>query len=316
MDIKTQQFILKANKIHNNKYDYSNVIYINSKTVVKIVCPDHGEFEQTPERHVLKKFGCYKCGRESSKQKQTMSLDDFIHKANKKYNNKFDYTKVSYINSKCPVIILCPEHGMFEQTPEVHLRKNILYGCPQCGVNNVAIKLSKGTEDFILNAKQIFGNLYDYTLVQYKNSYTKVKILCKHHGVYEQTPTSHINNMAGCPYCNESSGEKIIRNYLTENHIEFSGQKIFKRCRNKRPLRFDFWLPEYNCCIEFDGEQHFKPHSWKGETAEQKQLNLYRVQLLDKIKNNFCFENNIRLLRIPYKNRSNITEILNDFLNR
>ncbi len=126
--LTTPQFISKANKTHNNKYDYSLVEYVNSKTKVKIICPIHGMFEQTPNNH-LSGNGCNKCGLNSSINKQTMNIFVFVNKANKTHNNKYDYSLVEYVNTKTKVKIICPIHGVFEQTPDAHLSNK---GCPKC----------------------------------------------------------------------------------------------------------------------------------------------------------------------------------------
>jgi len=118
----TKEFINKANKIHNNKYSYSKVNYINAKTKVIIICKKHGEFLQTPNSH-LNGTNCKKC---SSKK---MSLGEFIKKANKVYNNKYDYSKVNYVKSRTKIIIICPVHGKFLQRPDFHLKNR---GCKKC----------------------------------------------------------------------------------------------------------------------------------------------------------------------------------------
>jgi len=125
--------------------------------------------------------------------------------------------------------------------------------------------------------------------------YIKIKIICKKHGIFEQTPDNHINKKTGCPICNESKGEKEIRIILNNLNIKYIKQKTFNNCKNKRKLPFDFYLTDYNLCIEFDGIQHFKSIEYFGGEKVLKE-----TQKRDLIKNNYCKENNIKLLRIKY----------------
>jgi len=146
--------------------------------------------------------------------------------------------------------------------------------------------------EFIEKSKKVHDNRYDYSLVKYKNLTTKVKIICPFHGIFKQTPNHHMSGI-GCPICNESSGEKEIRIFLEKNNIKFQRNKRFVKCRNKRTLPFDFYLPEYNMCIEFDGKQYFQSVKfWNNNIKEQRNR--------DNIKTTFCINNNIKLLRIRY----------------
>ena len=191
----------------------------------------------------------------------------------------------NYINSKTKVKIICPIHGIFEQVSFNHLNGS---GCPKCQGRN------KTTKEFIKESKNIHGYKYNYSLTNYINSKTKVKIICPGHGVFEQLPYDHIQ-MQGCPKCKSSKGEMIIEKILQDSNIVYEFQKKFKNCKNKRMLPFDFYLPKYNLCIEYDGEQHFKPIKFFGGEKGFKQR-----QKNDKIKTQYCKNNNIELLRIKY----------------
>lgn len=124
----TEDFIEKAKLIHDNKYDYSKINYINNHTNVVIICKEHGDFEQTPQTH-LSGCGCKCCGIATMKIKQKTDVDDFIKNANIIHNNKYEYSKITYINARTKIIITCKSHGDFEQTPDSHLRG---CGCPYC----------------------------------------------------------------------------------------------------------------------------------------------------------------------------------------
>jgi len=123
MKIKLIEFINKSNIVHDDKYDYSFVNYVNSKTKVRIICLKHGEFWQTPSNH-LSGHGCSKCG-----GRYKLTTEEFIIRSNKIHNNKYNYSEVKYFNNKTKVKIKCPNHGIFLQRPDAHLRGQ---GCPKC----------------------------------------------------------------------------------------------------------------------------------------------------------------------------------------
>ena len=121
--LTTEEFITRARKIHSDKYDYSKVVYINYKTPVIIICPEHGEFLQTPNKH-LSGHGCPKCAG------RNWNTEDFIKKAREIHGDKYDYSKVKFAKMIEKVCIVCPEHGEFWQSPQVHLYMKC--GCPKC----------------------------------------------------------------------------------------------------------------------------------------------------------------------------------------
>lgn len=126
--LTTQEFIERANKVHNGKYDYSKVEYINATIKVYIICPTHGEFTQMPCSH-LQGQGCPKCGVDKVISQKRFSVEDFINKANNTHHFKYEYSKVEYVNSDTKVCIICPEHGEFWQRPADHIRG---IGCAKC----------------------------------------------------------------------------------------------------------------------------------------------------------------------------------------
>lgn len=289
-------FIIKAKEIHGKKYDYSLVDYVNNLTKVKIICPIHGVFEQLPINHLYNEQGCPDCS-----NNRKMDKEKFITKAREIHGNKYDYSNVKYINAITPVEIICKIHGVFRQTPNNHISKK--HKCPEC-------KISKqlDNDEFIKRSSQIHNNFYDYSLVDYVNCLKKVIIICPIHGKFDQRPYNHTKGI-GCPYCNESKGEKFIVTYLNNNDIKFSRQKKFDNCVNKKKLPFDFYLDDYNVCIEYDGIQH--------EQKVQKfggYDNFIYTQKNDKIKTDFCNKNDIPLLRIKYKDIKKINELIYAFL--
>lgn len=140
---KTQDFIKKSNKIHKYKYKYTHTRYVNNKSYVKIICPIHGLFEQRARSH-LDGTGCRACFYEEVAQKFSLSLDEFIERARCVHGDKYDYSKVDYINNKTDVIIICPKHGEFTQSPHGHLSGN---GCKKC-YGSISKKASKWLDQF------------------------------------------------------------------------------------------------------------------------------------------------------------------------
>jgi hypothetical protein len=278
----TIEITKKANLIHNNKYDYSLTEYIAYNKKIKIICNLHGVFEQTPERHINRKYGCPNC---STNKKITQ--EEFIEKANLIHNNKYDYSLCNYKNSKTKISIICKEHGVFEQIASSHTHQKT--GCPVCSKKHKYTNI-----EFIEKANLIHNNVYCYSKINYINNYTKVCIICKNHGDFEQTPSNHLSGK-GCEICKTSKNENLISLYLNKYNITYHRQHKFNDCKYKRLLPFDFYLPKLNMCIEFQGKQHYEPikffGGYNGFIEQQKR---------DKIKNDYCANNNIKLLIIKY----------------
>jgi len=194
---------------------------------------------------------------------------------------------------------MCPVHGVFEQLPYSHSKG---FGCAKC-----ANCYKSNTQDFIKKANKIHNNKYIYNKVDYKNAHSKIEIICKSHGQFIQSPNKHLSGQ-GCPRCRLSQNENIIEKYLISNSIKYIPQKTFENCKYKRKLHFDFYLPDYNTCIEYDGEQHFRKFntSWGDEVFKL-------TKIRDNIKNVFCKKNNINLLRIKFN--ENINNKLDEALN-
>lgn len=185
-----ETFILRAREIHGWKYDYSKVQYVNLRTRVVIRCPLHGEFSQSPGAHLIG-TGCPVCANMRKSESKLKTLDAFLDEARKIHGDKYDYSMVQYSGNNRKVTIICKEHGPFLQAPKTHLRG---HGCPRCSGRG------RTTEEFIKEAKVIHGDRYDYSQVQYQSCNSYVKIICPEHGLFQQTPHSHLGG-AGCPVC-------------------------------------------------------------------------------------------------------------------
>lgn len=194
-------FIDKSTKIHNNKYDYSKVIFVKSNIKVCIICPEHGEFWQTPKDHLTGR-GCLKCGRLSTIKHKTKTKEQFINEANEVHEHRYEYPKVNYVNYKTKVCVTCTKHGDFMISPGHHLSGE---GCPKCAIETRAEKNTKTLSHFVTEARRVHGNKYDYSKSEYLNSDTNICIICPEHGEFWQTSGNHFSNQQGCPDCGRIS---------------------------------------------------------------------------------------------------------------
>lgn len=187
---KKEKFIEKAIKRHGNRYDYSKVEYTDSLTKVCIICPEHGEFWQTPQSHI-RGYNCPKCSNRKRGDTFRGNGDDFIARAKEVHGDKYSYEKVHYVNAMTKVIITCPKHGDFEMTPANHLNGQ---GCPKCAGRGLS------QDEVIERFREKHGAKYDYSKVIYTKMHEKVCIICPEHGEFWQTPSKHILGQE-CPKC-------------------------------------------------------------------------------------------------------------------
>jgi len=277
--ISKEEFIERANKIHNNKYDYSLVDYKNTTTNIEIICPIHGKFEQLPYLH-LKGRGCQKCG--GAKQ---MTQEEFIKRSKEIHGNKYDYSLVKYRNNQTKVVLICPIHGEFETVPSKHLHRN--FGCPKCGIEKRSQSRKNNIEDVIKLFKEVHKNVYDYSKFEYINFYTPSTIICKKHGEFEQNTYNHSKGH-GCPKCGNliSNKEEEIKSF-----IKTLGYSIKENSRNIIPPKeIDVFIPEKNIAIEYDGLY------WHSERMIDKSNRNGKTYHLDKLK--LAQDKNIRLIQI------------------
>jgi len=283
--LTTSEFIRKSKKIHGNKYDYSQVNYTTERTKVSIRCLIHGVFNQTPVNH-LQGQNCPICSKKNIIQKLSSTKKEFIQKANQIHKNKYDYSKVNYVNTHTKVIIDCKQHGRFLQTPNHHLRG---HGCKQCGSKKISDRFISDTEEFIQKAKKLHKNKYDYSVVKYINNRTEIQILCPIHDSFIQTPNSHLNGR-GCPKCaNEKISIRLKNKPKSKEHKRKLRLSIIKQISIKKyngEQIYPFFNPKACKFIEDYGKQHgynFQ-HAMNGGEFYIKELG-YWVDGYDKKKN-------------------------------
>lgn len=283
--LTTEEFRERANKIHNNKYEYPDE-YVSTDVKMHIICPIHGVFEQTPHMH-LSGQGCPKCyGYE------TKTTEQYIEECRKVHGNKYNYDKTIYKNANSKVIITCPIHGDYEQKARSHLYG---HGCPQCSG-----KKKYDKEYFLIKAKEVHGDKYDYSLIEeIKNNRTLLPIICPKHGIFYQTADNHINQKQGCPKCQRSLLEEEMALFLEKNGIEYEEQKKFKWLKSQS---LDFYLPKYNIAIECQGIQHLAPYGNFGSSKKTKEEIYEKVCELDDLKNKLCNENGVNIIYYTNEN--------------
>jgi hypothetical protein len=218
------------------------------------------------------------------------TTEEFIAEARLTHADRYDYAQVVYNGALKKCEIVCKTHGVFSQTANSHLQG---VGCPQCGIDSCAKKQSHTLMDFVIKAESTHGDRYDYAKVRYVNAITKCDIVCRTHGVFQQAPHNHLHGK-GCPRCNESKGEKQVSELLAKYDLTFDPQKTFEGLRHKKPLKCDFYVPEINTVIEYQGEHHYGI----GRNADRDKHNT--IPIRDQIKRDFFREKGIHLIEIPY----------------
>lgn len=224
--VTTEDFIQRAREVHGDKYDYSKTVYVAAIKDVTIVCPTHGEFQQRPANHLTGR-GCHECG-----GNKPLTLNKFIERANAKHGHRYDYSQVNFKNVEDKAAIICPEHGPFEQRVMTHLKG---FNCPKCGRESVAGKLGHSLDRFLQDAKNAHGDKYDYSEVDYKNALSKVKIICPEHGVFHQTPASHVRGVA-CSKCSDM---------VAADKRRLSTEVFIERAREVHGDRYDYSRADY-----------------------------------------------------------------------
>lgn len=301
-----KDFINKAIKIHGeNKYDYTKTFYLNNRSKVEIYCKKCRKYFDITPNDLLGGHGCKKCGYEKVSQNKRLGLVKFIDRSKKLYGNRYIYDKVVYKNTDTDVLVYCTVcNKYFKTTPHRFLKGS---SCPQCFGTP-----KKTTEQFILDAKNVHGDKYDYSLVEYITALDKVKIICPTHGIFEQVASDHLYGH-GCFKCRKSIGEKSIQDFLYSIKIEHETQlrvNVSKYNYIKKTFIFDFFISDFKgkkYVIEYNGVQHyehcsfFHKNGWSLEKQQQRDADL----------RDYCSRNDIILIEIPYWDYDNIEEILN-----
>ncbi|MFA5150860.1 MAG: hypothetical protein WC433_08215 [Candidatus Omnitrophota bacterium] len=291
----------QAEKILKNNFSnwiFKPFIYQGyRKTRVDYIC-ENGHEGNANFANLQQNKGCMKCRIIKNANRCRKSYENAIKQLYKKRPN-WIFDPFEYKNVQTRIYYTC-DKGHKHHATFLNIIKG--RGCPFCS----KYKIRRNQEQAELYVQSLRPTwIFDPFI--YKGAFTRVYYTCEKGHKHSAT----INNLGryGCPYCNESIGERIIETILKDKSIKYIRQYRFENCCSKRKLPFDFYLPDYNTCIEYDGELHFKCVKYFGGIKAFR-----KTKMRDKIKTNYCKNNNIKLVRINYKQRNNISNILNNIL--
>lgn len=300
-----------------NKFPNIGVIgtYINNKTKIEFQCLVNGCFHKWMARpdNILSGYGCPECAKRKISTSRKKTHKEFIDEVAIK--NPSVKVLGEYISDSIKIEFQCKNSNCgykWFATPDKIIHK--ITGCPECAKLNRIKKKTKTHNTFVDEVYKKNPNIE--VIGEYAGVKTKIEFKCRVCGnIWSATPDSILNADTGCPICAQSRGERHITDWLKENVIDFIQQYKFDDCRDIERLPFDFYLPKYNICIEYDGEQHFQPVNFGGISDECAIINFKKTQIHDNIKNNYCKQHKITLIRISYFEKHNINEILTNIIN-
>ena len=280
--IDTKEYVdLLKKKYPDTNILFDKVRYVNNHTKITLICPIHGDFKLMPST-LEQNLECPECQKKRMHTYFSKTTEKFITEAKKIHGDRYDYSKVIYNTCKDTVIITCPTHGDFKQTPSRHLKG---CGCPKCSAKEAWNKRERVTTDeFIERAKKIHGDKYDYGKTQYITAKQYVTIVCPKHGEFKQLPYAHAKGQ-GCPICKseltDSIGENQLREYINSiynDEIKFNVRNVIS------PLEVDIFLPKMNIAFEYDGlywhsemKQDFSYHINKTNRCKSKNIKLFHI---------------------------------------
>lgn len=283
-----EEFIKKAKDRYKNFYDYSKTEYINSRSKVCIICPKHGEFWQTANAH-LQGQNCPECYKEKQKQGliNLTSSSELLSRFHKLYGDRYEYNLTGLEKQHDKIQIYCKKHNHYFSMKVLHHLNG--HGCPLC--SKTGHKYSN--EEFIIRAREVHGDLYDYSKVNYINKETPIEIICSKHGSFWQTPHNHISG-CGCPKCKATKVQYKIYSWLKTEFPDQVWEWEYSPAWLK-PQVFDIYCDKLHLAIEYNGRQHYEPVAvFGGELEFQKTIER------DKQKSIKCSSNNCNLYIIKY----------------
>jgi hypothetical protein len=304
-----KQFIHNAMAVHGDKYDYSKVTYSRSGVLIIITCKKHGDFSQTPMKHLAGQ-GCLKCGEENSrefhKRRNQRARDEFIANAKRVHKGKYDYGASVYLDARTQLVIRCATHGLFNQTPDSHLAGR---GCVKCRDDQSRRvqqeKMQKAGSTFSDRSALIHNGKYDYSEVRYQGKDFPVTIICPAHGKFIQAPGKHLQGN-GCQQCaielnlGEDEVAKILRSLGVSFERQFVPDWGKSHGQKRYGVIYDFALHDLNILIERDGEQHYFPVRFGGMSSQRAAQIHERQKAVDKRKTDLAKLHGWVLCRIPY----------------
>lgn len=275
--------------------------YVNAKTKIMHHCLIHDVYWLAAPDDILHGSGCKECRTDKIGIAHKKTHEQYIREVSVINNNLVVLSE--YKGKNTPILHKCLKHNVEWYAMPTNILKG--EGCYKCKCEKISNKKSKLHDQYISEVAKVNPDIC--VLGTYINARTAILHKCLVDGYEWYAIPDSILHGYGCPQCNESSGERQVRQWLVEHNINYKFQKSFDDCRDKNPLPFDFYLPKYNSCIEYDGRQHYAVIDWFNNEEKFK-----LIQKHDRIKNDYCKNNDIKLLRIPYY--ANVEEELNNFL--
>ena len=283
-------------------------VYDGNKHPIEHKCKKCGCVWKTQPLHIIQGHGCPDCAKLQRPISNTMSHETFTTRATMLYPD-IEILGI-YTGTHKTIKVRCKTCGHIW-----HPKASCLLvsqntsggtGCKQCYTN-------RQTKNINVFKSELYKKNINIKLIgEYINSYTKTLFKCyecEKQCEWSTTPASVLSGHKSS-MCTMSNGVVIIKKFLDNHSIAYTMEQTFEKCKNVYPLRFDFYLPEYNCCIEYDGEQHYSPVNFHGCSDIKSDMSFQQTKFNDIIKNEYCISNNINLLRIPFFELNNIENIL------
>jgi hypothetical protein len=291
---RKEKFLQNSLKVHGNTYDYSLVNFVDNLTKVDIICSIHGVFQQSPKKHVIGQ-GCRTCGRLQASLNTRKGLDSFLKEVTKLHNNFYNYDKVQFELLTDTILITCPTHGDFYQKA-VHHKKGA--GCQKCYDDRRHLNTLSSTSEFISKAKLVHKDKYEYDEVEYINAKTYIKVKCKKHGLFLQTPDCHLSGY-GCKSCSHIVSNAQIE---LENFVKSLGVVTKADIPLSDKTEIDIFCPDYNIGFEYNGlrfhNEFFKNKSYhltKTNVALSQGIDIVHIWEDEWLLNRNKIENLIRV---------------------
>ena len=278
--------------------------YIDAKTPTEHYCEIHKVVSKIVPYNAIQGAGCIQCHCERIGSQLRKLESEYVVELSIK--NPTVTLVGQYIDANTPVAHYCEVHHIvWDISPSAALQGQ---GCQLCKSERIGNALRKSEEQYVKELAMVNPNII--LCGRYKDSKTPTLHKCLIHN-YEWSPVpSNILSGHGCPKCCESKGEMQIARWLEQYKINNTPQKRFVDCSDIKPLPFDFYIPEFNVCIEYQGEQHYRPVNFGGISNEEAYNNFLTTLRHDEIKSNYCDNNNIKLICVPY------FEDVSDYLNK
>lgn len=281
--------------------------YINVASIIKCRCKICGNQWSNSARNLIKGQGCRVCASKKNGEKCTKNHITFLQEIATRYDGNIQILS-QYTGSHESITCYCVKHKTSWVTTPTSLLSNT-YGCPICAKEAIGDSCKKTNEQFLSELSQVNPTIVP--LEEYKGNQEKIRCLCTIHNYeWNVEPNKILYRRTGCPKCASYHNENVLDSILDKYGYKYSIQKRFENCKDKKSLPFDRYLDDFGILIEYDGEGHYIPIKRGHMTDEEAMQQLQYVQRHDKIKNQYCKDNNIPLIRIPYWERNNMEQYL------